>query len=115
MMSRKRNGGRVRGMGRKETMKNHFYTTHTQIVKCNDDGKIIWQHSGQEIDEILSHLETIARAAKVFGDYFDCIAPEFDDDQYVGEIGFQAHYFRELHAALAALRGEGGKEITWQK
>ena len=49
-------------------------------------------------------LEKVAEAAEVFGDYFNCIFLEFDDNQYVGEVGFQAHYFRDLHAALEAAK-----------
>jgi len=52
-----------------------------------------------ELRARLADLEKIAEAAEIFSNYFDCIMPEFDDDQYVGDVGFQAKYFRELHSA----------------
>ena len=41
-----------------------YYTTHGHLVKFDDDGKVVWEYGGEEIEELLAELERLQAIEK---------------------------------------------------
>jgi hypothetical protein len=84
-------------------MEEFHYTDEEKIKRLS-----AWHESEkEEIAQLRARLEAaeaVIHQAMPFIDYFNCIIPEFDDDNYVAEMGFEAGIFRNLHKAYEAYK-----------
>lgn len=43
----------------------HYYTTHSRVVKLDEDtGKVIWEHDGAEIEQLKTDHAALVKAAR---------------------------------------------------